>query len=197
MEDLLAEGFDYILTSRLQSDPIERRFSQYRSMSGGRFLVSLREVSTSEKILGCRSLLKLGENYWLQEEAENTDEDGNVDALVRDLGLEEVGIMEPSLCDSSKEVVHCIAGGIAKKLQKKNKCESCSTMMIADSKSSLSKRGSYLKTLSRGGLTNPSDEMSDFVCTVFAQTEFIDKHMNGQQSVRKVCCLVLEKYAPN
>ena len=47
--DLFADGYDFILTSRLQSDPIERRFSQYRSMSGGRFLVSLREVSTSEK----------------------------------------------------------------------------------------------------------------------------------------------------
>ena len=105
--------------------------------------------------------------------------------------------MEASLCDTSKEVAHCIAGGITKKLQKKNECESCSTMMIADSKRFLSKRGSHLKTLSRGGLTNPSDEMSDFVCTVFAQTEFIDKHMNDQQSVRKVCCVALEKYAPN
>ena len=35
---------NYILRARLQSDPIERRFSQYRQVSGGRFLVSLREV---------------------------------------------------------------------------------------------------------------------------------------------------------
>ena len=44
IEELLSEDFDYVLVSRLQSDPLERRFSQYRQMSGGRFLVGLREV---------------------------------------------------------------------------------------------------------------------------------------------------------
>ena len=33
--DLLNEGYKYILTGRLQTDPLERRFSQYRQMSGG------------------------------------------------------------------------------------------------------------------------------------------------------------------
>ena len=45
IDDLLNENYDYILTSRFQSDPIERHFSKYRQMSGGRFLVSLREVN--------------------------------------------------------------------------------------------------------------------------------------------------------
>ena len=49
--ELLEEGYSFVLTRRLQSDPIERRFSQYRQMSGGRFLVSLREVLNSESIL--------------------------------------------------------------------------------------------------------------------------------------------------
>ena len=39
IEELLDEGYRYILTSRFQSDPIETRFGQYRQMSGGRFLV--------------------------------------------------------------------------------------------------------------------------------------------------------------
>ena len=47
----LSEGYDFVMTSRLQSDPIERRFSQYRQMSGGRFLESLREVTNSERII--------------------------------------------------------------------------------------------------------------------------------------------------
>ena len=52
IDELLNDGYDYILTARLQSDPIERRFSQYRQMSGGRFLVSLREVrNTADFIL--------------------------------------------------------------------------------------------------------------------------------------------------
>ena len=32
--DLLTEGYDYVLTGRLQSDPLERRFSHYRQLSG-------------------------------------------------------------------------------------------------------------------------------------------------------------------
>ena len=64
IEDLLQEGFDYVLISRLQSDPLERRFSKYRQMSAGRFLVALREVLCSEKILQMKSLLKENLNLW-------------------------------------------------------------------------------------------------------------------------------------
>ena len=168
MEDLFVEGSEFILTSRLQSDPIERRFCQYRSMSGGRFLVSLREVCTSEKILRCRSLLKLGDSNWLQEKTEHTEEDENVNASVRELELEESEIVEASLCDSSKDVAHCIAGGIAMQLQKKHKCKACSSLMIATNKNLTSEKGTYLQTLSRGGLPNPSEEFSEIVCTLFA-----------------------------
>ena len=48
----------FVLTQRLQSDPIERRFSQYWQMSGGRFLVSLLEDRNKERILASRSSLK-------------------------------------------------------------------------------------------------------------------------------------------
>ena len=43
IEDLLQEGYNYVLTARIQSDPLVRRFSRYRQMNGGNFLVSLRE----------------------------------------------------------------------------------------------------------------------------------------------------------
>ena len=54
----LTEAYQYVITARLQSDPVERRFSQYRQMSGGRFLNNLREVLNSKRILRCRSLIK-------------------------------------------------------------------------------------------------------------------------------------------
>ena len=67
IKELLSEGYDFVMTSRLQSDPIERRFSQYRQMSGGRFLVSLREVTNSERIIRCRSLVKADINFWKED----------------------------------------------------------------------------------------------------------------------------------
>ena len=46
------------MTARLQSDPLERRCGQYHQMSVGKFLVSLREGESSEKILKIKTLLK-------------------------------------------------------------------------------------------------------------------------------------------
>ena len=50
IEDLLEEDFEFVLTSRFQSDSIEWRFAKYRQMSGGSFLVGLKNVTSSEKI---------------------------------------------------------------------------------------------------------------------------------------------------
>ena len=56
-------------------------------MSGGRFLVSLTEVSASEKILACRSLHKVGDNYWMQEEPEHTGEGGLCGCFCSKIGV--------------------------------------------------------------------------------------------------------------
>ena len=53
------EAYQYVITARLQIDPVERRFSQYRQMSGGRFLNNLGEVLNFKRILRCRSLIVL------------------------------------------------------------------------------------------------------------------------------------------
>ena len=50
IHELLQEEYAFVLVERLQSDPLERRFSRYRQMSGGRFLVSLREIYNSERV---------------------------------------------------------------------------------------------------------------------------------------------------
>ena len=49
--------------AKFQSDQLKRRFSQYRQMNGGRFLVSLREVVHSKNILLRRSLLQQRINF--------------------------------------------------------------------------------------------------------------------------------------
>ena len=66
-DELLEEEYLFVLMGRLQSDPIERRFSQYRQMSDGRFLVSLRDVYNSERILSCRSLVEEGISFWEED----------------------------------------------------------------------------------------------------------------------------------
>ena len=67
IKDLHSEGFKFVIPRRFQSDPLEKRFAQYRQMSGGRFLVSLREVQSSEKILLIRSMIKEDINFWEED----------------------------------------------------------------------------------------------------------------------------------
>ena len=58
IEDLRRGNYEFVLTSRLQTDPLEFRFSKYRQMSGVRFLIGLREIELSERVLLTTSLLK-------------------------------------------------------------------------------------------------------------------------------------------
>ena len=58
IDDLLAEGYNFVLTARFQTDPMERRFGQYCQISGGHFLVSAKDVNCSEKIVNIKSLIK-------------------------------------------------------------------------------------------------------------------------------------------
>lgn len=192
IRELIAEGYDHVMTRRLQSDPIENRFSQYRQMSGGRFLVSLREVQSSERILVCRSLLKIGVDFWTHDDI-NDDESENLNVFMTQLIKHETEILEVFLSDDSTEVAHCIAGYVAKKILYKSKCEECVSLML--NKDPDVDAANYLNLLSRGGLIHPSDGLSFFISTLFAQIDFINKLISST-SVKKYCQFALEKYAP-
>ena len=52
-------GFAYILSSRLQNDPLEHRFGVYRQMSGAQYNISVLQILESERRLKLSSILKL------------------------------------------------------------------------------------------------------------------------------------------
>ena len=59
IEDLFISGsYEFICTAEFQWDPIEGQFRQYRQISGGRILVTLKEVNSSVKLLKIKALLK-------------------------------------------------------------------------------------------------------------------------------------------
>ena len=153
IKELLSEGYDFVMTSRLQSDPIERRFSQYKQMSGGRFLVSLREVTNSERIIRCRSLVKADINFW-KEDLGSDKPSLDFSALLALLSEHEIEMAESTLDSSSEEVSTTIADYIAKKLTKRSSCDSCKSLLIASSMDLAENH--YLNLLSRGGLIVPS-----------------------------------------
>ena len=132
IEDLLCEGYDFVVPRRLQSDPLEKRFSRYRQMSDGRFLVSLREVLTSERILAINSLLKEKVNFW--EEDLSLNKDPVFDEFTLELQSISAEIQEASLCAESVEVSSTIAGYIAKKLESRSNCKKCKDLLLLGDK---------------------------------------------------------------
>lgn len=153
-EALLDEQYDFVLTSRFQTDYIEKRFSCYRQMSGGRFLVSLYDVKKSEKIVQVLKILQ------------------NVDSLNDVLEREETVVTDDfvdklsnnySLSDHETEVVSFIAGYVSFRLQKKS-CTACNELLKYD----LIDFCQYITTLDRGGLSIPSKSLFHSVCDVMS-----------------------------
>ena len=195
IKELLSEGYKFVLTSRLQSDPVERRFSQYRQMSGGRFLVGLREVQNSERILRCRSLIKADIDFW--------KEDLGTDKPTHDLGtlMETVNehrteIMEASLDTDSEEVSTTIAGYIAKKLAKRSNCDRCKKLLIANQMDL--DENHYLNLLSRGGLIVPSSKLAQYASYCYAILDYVEDivRKEGVSEVRVAFTRILGEFAP-
>ena len=194
VNDLLNEGYSYVLSARLQSDPLERYYGRIRQMSGGRFLVSLAEMNSSQRIILLRSLIMEDINFW--------DEDVFEDSCVNQLGdLEKdveplsTQILEICLNPESLEVSVMVAGYIAKKLIEKLKCDECKHILISK-EDDVELEDTYLKLVSRGGLTVPSKELSDFVSHAFAALDFFDKYISNYPSlgVRQAATHLLTKY---
>ena len=125
-------------------------------MIDGRFLVCFREVTTSERSLTIKSLLK--ELYSILEEdiihfhAFDECKAGN-------FFLELHGIIKAidtcKLDHDFYEVVAVVSGYIAKKILKRSPCENCKNLLVLSEKQSLLKEFQYLSELFRGGFLLP------------------------------------------
>ena len=139
-------------------------------MSGGKFLVGLREMQSSERILKCRSLLKAGIDFWIEEKDSHHEQP----IIIPDVLMEcESDSLDASLSSDSLEVAHLIAGCVAKKLLTRLKCDHCvSSMTNCKDSSEYSVKNKYLDALNRGGHTVPSTALSDFVSSSFANLDY-------------------------
>lgn len=168
IEDLLSDGYEYVMTARFQTDPLERRFSRYRQMSGGRFLVSLREVNTSEKIAAISSLLKESIDFWkfpIQQDHDDAAMTSNFKVELDKVNED----MDACVLDTDGEqVAAVIAGYTARKLFGKNKCDDCKQLCKASDDEKHRPENSYLNNLSRGGLFVPSFGLRKYVSKCFA-----------------------------
>ena len=163
-------------------------------MSGGSFLVSLREVINSERILQCRSLLKENISFW--EEDLQPEKDENIEVRFhKTFRLKAEDIANSVLDSHSTEVAITLAGYVAKKLVCRTKCNGCKVALSAQ-KVDL-ENNAYLSLLSRGKLFVPSKKLADFVCNSFAALDYAKKNILSLKIPARIAAtLLLENYGP-
>ena len=159
------------MTSKFQSDPLERRCGQYRQMSGGRFLVGLREATSSEEIIKLKILLKYGINISNVMDS-NVELDENIETLLHHVDLSRCSDEMVTFSEESREVAIYIAGYVAKKL--KEGFGHCCNGLLTGVSGAENPDFSDVPILSRGGRTIPSTNLVNYVCTAFAILEFVD-----------------------
>ena len=150
-----------------------RRFGQYRQMSGGRFLVGLREAILSEKIIKLKTLLKDDINITNIMDS-NVEHDENIETLLHHVDLSRCSDEMVTLFEDSREVGIYIAGYVAKKL-KQHFGDCCNELLTSDSGAE-NPDFSYVQILSRENLclTIPSANLVNYICKAFAIIEFVD-----------------------
>ena len=169
-------------------------------MNGGRFLLSLREVIVSERLLACKSLLKrnilfwnedIGKKHLIQSTFKAFECKSTFKAFETEIDLFVTEIQAATLDPESKEVGATIFGYITKKLAKRSKCSACKMFLTMNSEIECQ----YLQSLSRGGLTVSSEILAQFVCSGFAALDVMkDITRKSILSCRKVAEIVLQRY---
>ena len=122
-------------------------------MSGGRFLIGLKDDIRSERILKIKSLVK--ESIDIKDDVKVTE---NEDAIQQELfdNIMEIEFKNVILLEKTREVAVHISGYIAKQLVKKFR-HGCKNYCINESETHVRKSTTpvYIILLSRGGLTLP------------------------------------------
>ena len=131
-------------------------------MSGGRFLVGLREATSSEKIIKLKTLLK--DNIDIRNIMNsNVEHDENIQTLLHYVDLSHCSDEMVTLSEDSRELGIYRAGYIAKKKKMKERFGDCCNGLLTGGSRVESPDFSYVQILSRGGLTIPSTNLVNYV----------------------------------
>ena len=142
-------------------------------MSGGRFLVGLRDVTHSEKIIRLKSLLKGDINALTEDIFLKKDEEEKLQFFLFDITSKNLIKETIVLSDDTREVGIYISGYIAKKI--KDRFEDCCIEYAVGEIKGDDTDSAYLKIISRGGLTVPSYSLSNYVCEAFALLDYFNE----------------------
>lgn len=193
IEDLLSDGFEFVLTSRFQTDPLEKRYGQYRQMSGGRFLISAKDVVRSENILKIQSLVKEGFDIDSSVKVNESQREPKIINLLRDVGNYLKDMDSIQLNQASREISDNVAGYIIHKA--KDLLGGCCIKNLMNESPSPSTK--YIAILSRGGLITPSQALGDLVAKSFAVLDACSMKIAESKLPSRIAGLaILREFSP-
>lgn len=176
-------GFEYVLSGKFLSDPIEGRFGWYRQMNGGNFFMSTAQLLESEKnirvlskiqqkLLSSASKLPSNSVLPLPSSSFRSEDPSWLIEEMSKVSLDEVS-------SSDANISFFIAGYIGRSIYKSNSCLSCKDFLIAADFTHVRVADSEITAITlsddfrqifemanRGGLSSPSEFC--FVVTAFA-----------------------------
>ena len=126
---ILEVALEYVLTGKLQSDFLERRFGRYRQLSGANYFATERQFLEAEKSIRIKSLIK-SSGYSINdvqsimktdknacESDVNTHADAIMDIISEDVVAE--------LLPADKNIVYYVVGFVARSLTKQLRVQKC------------------------------------------------------------------------
>ena len=182
-------GFEYLLTSRIQNNPLEHHFGLNRQMSGSNYNISYCQILESERRLQLYNLLNFfsinqqSDNPSLKEYLRKFSEDENEEVQVEfdfEFVVNEVkNISNPVFDNSQIECLSYIAGyAIFSYLKKSTQCRDCQKFLTSPKDIQvMNDRGfSMIELLDRGSLKYPSEIVYQSVLIMYEIFLKIDDH---------------------
>ena len=173
-------GFDYVLKSRLQNDPIEHHFGLYRMMSGAQYHISYSQILESERRIKLSSMLMLfskqqDTKYVSLKELfqsfsippdEQLDSSLNIDIFLSVLKIIPNMPLDTSLLQS----ISFVGGYAVHSYIRNSNCEACLSMLTRDKELEivdLEDKNKLIQLIDRGCLKWPSHILIDVINVVW------------------------------
>ena len=161
-------GFEYLLSGKLMSDPIEGRFGWYRQLNGGNFFMSVKQVLEAEKKIRCLSLLQeqilfTAAGISKQDDAPVDDQDDQAEENEHSWLIDLLATASiDDIPDSDAAVCYYVSGYIARSISRRRRCCCCKDLLIggSDIQTALDipeKHKELFEMANRGGLSEPTE----------------------------------------
>ena len=180
-------GFEYVLTSFLQNDPLEHHFGLYRMMAGGHYHITYCQILETEHRLKLASILKLfnttgtpeiGLKEFLASFSSSVKEhsDSNLNLTDYIIELKDISFIQLDL--TTLQSLAFVAGYTVHSYFKHSKCEACLKVLSEpktfEFEETTESKFVLISLLDRGSLTWPSDrvlEATIYLWRIFVKIE--------------------------